>query len=185
MSKTQDRHFRPGVMLFPFRKYLSGAQHNFVQAYVKEGMYVLDMGSGPGFFTTLLSKSVGSNGSVYAVDADEVVIRHLKKQADMQGLTNIKAYASSAANIPFVRDGSIDVLFSNGLLCCMMDHKGAVREMIRVMKPDSKGFISVAKVLRNDGIGVTKKEWNEILGSFRTVKVGSSVMIDWAIVSKI
>jgi hypothetical protein len=39
-------------------------------------------------------------------------------------------------------------------------------------------------VWRNDGIGVTKKEWNEILGAFSTVKVGSSVMMDWAIVSK-
>ncbi len=185
MISKHDRHFKPGIMLFPLRKYMSGVQRHFLSAYLKPGISALDLGSGPGFFTIRMSEQIGSNGIVYAVDGDEAAVARLRERADNLGIKNIKAYVSSAASIPFVQTESIDVLFSNGLLCCMLDHKDAVSEMIRVMKLDGIGFISVTKMLRNDGLGVTKGEWKEITSSFNVVKEGSSIMTDWAIVSKL
>ncbi len=67
----------------------------------------------------------------------------------------------------------------------MLGHKKTVSEMIRVMKSDGIGFISVTKVLRNDGLGVAKGEWKEIKNSFNVVEEGSSITMDWAIVSKL
>ncbi|MEM3449128.1 MAG: methyltransferase domain-containing protein [Nitrososphaeria archaeon] len=184
MSEQHDRHFNPGVMLFPLRKYASRVQYDFIRNNVKPGMTVLDLGSGPGFFTTRLAEAVGSNGVVYAVDGDEKAIHRLRSRINSTDLTNIKTHASSAASISFIPNESIDILFSNGLLCCMLDHKGAVNEMIRVMKTGSKGFISIAKILRRDGLGVSKKEWKEIMASFRVLRNGSTIMMDWAIVEK-
>lgn len=184
MSQQQDRHFRPGIMLFPLRKYISRPQHDFIKTNVKRGMTALDLGSGPGFFTTMLSDAVGINGTVHAVDGDKAAVTRLQNRAGALGMVNIKAYASSAADIPFVRSGSIDILFANGLLCCMLDHRGAVDEMMRVMKTGSRGFISVAKLFRKDGLGVPKDEWKEITRSFDVVDSGSSVVMDWAVVSK-
>lgn len=57
-------------------------------------------------------------------------------------------------------------------------------EMNRVLKPDSKGSVSVAKMLRSGYLGVRKTEWKEISSSFSTVEAGSSIAMDWAIVSK-
>ncbi len=184
MSQQQDRHFRPGIMLFPLRKYMSRPQHDFIKTNVKHGMTALDLGSGPGFFTTMLSEAVGINGTVHAVDGDKAAVTRLQNRAGALGLTNIKAYASSAANIPYIQSKSIDVLFSNGLLCCMLDHRGAVDEMMRVMKTGSRGFISVAKLFRKDGLGVPKDEWKEITRSFDVVDSGSSVVMDWVVVSR-
>ncbi|EQB69309.1 MAG: methyltransferase type 11 [Thermoplasmatales archaeon Gpl] len=185
MSRQQDRHFKPRIMLFPLRKYMSGTQHRFLSAYVKSGMSVLDLGSGPGFFTIKMSEQVGSDGNVYAVDGDETAVARLRERANNLGVKNIKSYVSSAANISFVQGESIDALFSNGLLCCMLDHRGAVGEMNRVMKPGAIGFVSVAKVLRNDSLGVSKEEWKEIMRSFNVLETGSSIMMDWAIISKL
>ena len=184
MSQQEDRHFRPGIMLFPLRKYTSGPQYNFIKSNVRQGMHVLDLGSGPGFFTTLLSETVGSNGTVYAVDGDEKAIERLQNRARALGRINIKAYTSSAASIPFVQSESIDALISNGLLCCMLDHKRAVTEMNRVMKSNSRGFISVSKICRYSSPGIPKEEWDEILSSFDVIDSGHTIMMDWAIVSK-
>ena len=184
MSQQQDRHFRPGIMLFPIRKYMSRPQHDFINTNVKRGMTALDLGSGPGFFTTMLSEAVGINGTVHAVDGDKAAVTRLQNRAGALGMVNIKAYASSAANIPYIQSKSIDVLFSNGLLCCMLDHRGAVNEMMRVMKTGSRGFISVAKLFRKDGLGVPKDEWEGIKRSFDVVYSGSSVVMDWVVVSR-
>ena len=184
MPEQHDRYFKPRVMLFPLRKYVSRIQYDFIGTSAKLGMTVLDLGSGPGFFTTRLAEAVGSSGVVYAVDGDEKVIHRLRSRIVSTGLTNIKTYASSAASIPFIQNESIDILFSNGLLCCMSDHRDAVSEMMRVMKPDSRGFISVAKILRGDGLGISRKEWKEIMESFKVLRNGSSIMTDWAVVEK-
>ena len=184
MIQQHDRHFRLGIMLFPIRKYMSGAQLDFIKTNVKQGMTALDLGSGPGFFTPMLSEAVGINGTVHAVDGDKAAVTRLQNRAGALGMVNLKAYASSAADIPFVKSGSIDILFANGLLCCMLDHKGAMNEIMRVMKTGSIGFISVAKLFRKDGLGVPKDEWKEITRSFDVVDSGSSVVMDWVVVSK-
>ena len=122
MVSQHDRHFKPGTMLFPLRKYLSGPQHHFLDAYLKPGISALDLGSGPGFFTIRMSEQIGSNGIVYAVDGDETAVARLRERSDNLSIKNIRAFVSSATDIPFVQTGSIDVLFSNGLLCCMLGH---------------------------------------------------------------
>ena len=66
----------------------------------------------------------------------------------------------------------------------MLDHKGAVSEMMRVMKTCSRGFIRVLEILRGDRLGVSRKEWIEIMESFKVLRNGSSIMMDWAVVEK-
>ena len=46
--------------------------------YLKEGMKVLDIGCGPGFFSLEIAKTVGSNGKVFAVDVQEGMLQKLK-----------------------------------------------------------------------------------------------------------
>lgn len=46
--------------------------------FVREGMKVLDIGCGPGFFSIELAKMVGSNGSVFAADLQEGMLNKLR-----------------------------------------------------------------------------------------------------------
>jgi ubiquinone/menaquinone biosynthesis C-methylase UbiE len=51
-----------------------------VAPFVKEGMTVLDMGCGPGFFSVELAKLVGVTGKVIAVDLQEGMLQKVRNK---------------------------------------------------------------------------------------------------------
>ena len=51
--------------------------HKILTPYIKEGMTVLDVGCGPGFFSVEMAKMVGSNGKVIAIDLQEGMLQKL------------------------------------------------------------------------------------------------------------
>ena len=59
------------------RRWLQNPQ-KILSPYVKEGMKVLDVGCGPGFFSVELAKMVGTSGKVYAVDLQEGMLQKLQ-----------------------------------------------------------------------------------------------------------
>jgi ubiquinone/menaquinone biosynthesis C-methylase UbiE len=99
----------------PFRKLFEPSQ-KLVEPYVQKGQVVADVGCGPGYYTLVLAKSVGPGGKVYAVDLDKKCIQALEKKADKAGYQNIEAHASSAADLSFIEDKSVDFILANGLL---------------------------------------------------------------------
>jgi ubiquinone/menaquinone biosynthesis C-methylase UbiE len=48
--------------------------------YIKEGMKVLDVGCGPGFFSIELAKMVGKSGKVFSVDLQEGMLQKLRNK---------------------------------------------------------------------------------------------------------
>jgi ubiquinone/menaquinone biosynthesis C-methylase UbiE len=48
--------------------------------YIKEGMTVLDLGCGPGFFSIDIARMVGKSGRVIASDLQEGMLRKLKEK---------------------------------------------------------------------------------------------------------
>jgi ubiquinone/menaquinone biosynthesis C-methylase UbiE len=51
-----------------------------LKPYVKEGMKVLDIGCGPGFFSVALADMVGKNGKVIAADMQEGMLKKLNQK---------------------------------------------------------------------------------------------------------
>jgi 2-polyprenyl-3-methyl-5-hydroxy-6-metoxy-1,4-benzoquinol methylase len=51
--------------------------HKILLPFVREGMTVLDIGCGPGFFSTELAKMVGGTGKVVAADLQDGMLRKL------------------------------------------------------------------------------------------------------------
>jgi ubiquinone/menaquinone biosynthesis C-methylase UbiE len=49
-----------------------------LRAYVREGMTVLDLGCGPGFFTLGMAQMVGPSGRVIAADLQDAMLRIVK-----------------------------------------------------------------------------------------------------------
>lgn len=60
-----------------------------IAGHVKPGMTVLDIGANIGFYTRLLSRAVGRDGTVYAFEPEELNFNHLKRLT--KNLTNVKA----------------------------------------------------------------------------------------------
>ena len=48
-----------------------------LKPYIKEGMKVLDIGCGPGFFSVAIAEMVGKNGKVIAADMQEGMLQKL------------------------------------------------------------------------------------------------------------
>ena len=119
-QKTRQSHRHPPwnislSILGPFRKLFELPQR-LVEPYAQEGQVVADLGCGPGYYTLVLAKSVGPGGKVYAVDLDKKCIQALEKKADKAGYHNIEAHASSAADLSFIKDKSVDFILADGLL---------------------------------------------------------------------
>ncbi|RME62908.1 MAG: class I SAM-dependent methyltransferase [Nitrospirae bacterium] len=74
------------LLVCPLRRIFHNPE-TILKPYVKEGMKVLEVGPGMGFFTLPLAEMVGPEGMVYAVDIQEKMLEVLKNRAKKKGLS--------------------------------------------------------------------------------------------------
>jgi ubiquinone/menaquinone biosynthesis C-methylase UbiE len=168
------------INLNPIRRLFENPQRH-IEPYVTKGQVVADLGCDTGYYTLALSECVGPEGRVYAVDFNENAIRALEEKADKRGYQNIEAHASSAADLSFIKDESVDFVLANGLLCSMSDHRqSAVSEIRRILKPRGQAYLSLGAPPPLGFVG--RAEWEKILEDFR-VKRRGGLLQKWAVVS--
>lgn len=157
----------------------------FLARQVGPGDTVADLGCGPGHFTLAMTRLVGDGGRVYAVDFDPRAIARLRLKAARHGIrTMLDAQVASAADIDFIDTGSLDFVLAEGLLCCMKDHAGAMRQIARILRPAGKAWLRVMKGARaGDPRAVSRDEWASILGSMKVHASGEGLLSRWALVS--
>ena len=63
--------------------------HKILAPFVKEGMKVVDVGCGPGFFTIELAKLVGKSGKVFSADLQEGMLQKLRNKIHETPLEDI------------------------------------------------------------------------------------------------
>ncbi|WP_440951650.1 class I SAM-dependent methyltransferase [Methanococcoides sp. FTZ1] len=68
-----------GILDNGIRRWLQNPR-KMLEPFVKEGMTVLDLGCGPGFFSTEIARIVGSSGLVIASDLQEEMLHKLRKK---------------------------------------------------------------------------------------------------------
>ncbi len=76
------------VLYVTYKRLSDRDKIGLITGHVKPGMSVLDIGANIGFYTRLLSRCVGKNGTVYAFEPEEENFNHLKRLT--KKLTNIK-----------------------------------------------------------------------------------------------
>jgi ubiquinone/menaquinone biosynthesis C-methylase UbiE len=76
---------------------------------LRAGMRVADLGAGTGYFSRYLSKSVGSEGTVFAVDTEPNLVVHLRERAEHENTPNVVPILASADN-PRLPAASVDVV---------------------------------------------------------------------------
>src|SRR3989304_5844069 len=140
-EERRDKHFPLFVHDNLFRRLFSSPKKYC--RYVANGQVVADLGCGPGYYTLVLAGSVGPEGKVYAVDSDEKAILALEKKASKHGYHNIEAHATSASDLSFIKDGSVDFVLACDMLCSMAPRyrESAVNEIKRILKPTGKAYL--------------------------------------------
>ena len=77
---------------------------------IKEGMVVLDVGTGAGFYLPYLSKFVGEKGKVYAIDIQDEMVNYAKNKLEKLGLKNVEVLKSEENKIP-LPDNTVDFIY--------------------------------------------------------------------------
>ncbi len=79
---------------------------------IQPGDRVADVGSGEGYFTFRLSKAVGQNGKVYAVDIDEDRNQYVENKAREKGYKNIEIIVPKVHD-PLLPESGVDMIFTS------------------------------------------------------------------------
>ena len=113
---------------------------DIVRPYVKEGMTVLDVGCGMGFFSLPMAELVGEKGRVVCIDLQENMIKGLIVRTKKTGLTDrIDARVCSQGSLG-VSDlaGKIDFALAFALVHEVPDKDILFSEIHSAMKPAAK-----------------------------------------------
>ena len=110
-------------------------------AELKEGMTVLDLGSGAGIDCFIASKYVGSTGKVIGVDMTEVMIQKANENKAKVNASNVEFRLGEIENLP-VQNNTVDRVISNCVINLVPDKAAAFKEIHRVLKPGGKFTVS-------------------------------------------
>jgi ubiquinone/menaquinone biosynthesis C-methylase UbiE len=75
------------LLACPIRRWFENPE-KILSPYITEGMTVLDIGPGMGFFTIPAARMVGKSGKVIAVDVQEKMLTPLVKRAEKAGVAD-------------------------------------------------------------------------------------------------
>lgn len=103
---------------------------------IQKGTTLADLGSGPGFFTIPMARLAGEGGTVYAVDSNPTMLKHLRNNI---GQTGVKAGIIKIVDGDVCQTGipknSVDVAFFANVLHEVEDKKTFLEEVKRICKP--------------------------------------------------
>jgi len=172
---------RRGPAFFDPIAHIGDRSMEIIAPHIHQGQVAADIGCGWGHYSFKLADLVGPEGKVYALDMAEKCIMSIQKKAQKRGYETVEAHTSSAAEINFIEDASVDFVYANGLLCSMaIERDSAVSEIIRILKPTGFAYLSLGAV---PPMGyVDEDEWMTILNRF-TLNQGGDFKQMWALLS--
>jgi ubiquinone/menaquinone biosynthesis C-methylase UbiE len=136
-----------------------------VKPYAEEGMTVLDVGCGMGFFSLPLAKLVGEKGRVVCIDLQEKMIKGLIVRAKKAGLIDridTRVCSQSSLGVSDLA-GKIDFALAFALIHEVSDKEILFSEIHRAMKPggtvlfaEPRGHVSKSDFEKNVSIALTR-----------------------------
>jgi ubiquinone/menaquinone biosynthesis C-methylase UbiE len=130
-------------LLSPVRRWAHNPE-SILSPYVREGMTVLEVGPGMGYFTLPLARLVGKTGRVLCVDVQAKMLAGLKRRAEKAGLneriTAIQA-SEDALHLEMLR-GTADFTLLFAMVHEVPDQSHFFQEVYEVMKPGSRLLLS-------------------------------------------
>lgn len=122
-----------------FRRFLQNPRR-ILGPYVKEGMTVVDLGCGPGFFTIDLAQMVGESGRVIAADLQEGMLEKLGRKIQgtaLEGRITLHRCEPNRMGVP----AGVDLVLAFYVIHEFPDAAPLFEEIRSVLNPNGRMLI--------------------------------------------
>jgi ubiquinone/menaquinone biosynthesis C-methylase UbiE len=169
MSNEQTQRICPlelaGSLDNSFRRFFQNPER-ILKPYIKNGMTVLDLGCGPGFFTLEIAKMLMQSGKVIAADLQEGMlekIRHKIKGTNLEEKVELHKCEDNKIGLA----EKVDFIFAFWMIHEVPDHNRLFEELKSILNQNGKIFIIEPK------FHVSHKSFEEM--SNRIVSLGFEI----------
>lgn len=109
----------------------------FAAMGVHDGATVADVGAGDGFFTSRLSRAVGAQGQVFAVDIDDKALERLRRRLQDERVQNVTVI-KGAPDDPRLPERTLDAALIVNAYHEMPQYQSILAALRRALKPDGR-----------------------------------------------
>ena len=130
---------RAGSLDNRIRRWLQNPQ-KILGAYIEEGMTVLDVGCGPGFFSTDMAQMVGESGRVIAADLQEGMLEKLRdkiKGTELEGRITLHKCEGDKTGVC----ENVDFVLLFYVVHEVPNKEEFFNEIVNILKPNGQIFI--------------------------------------------
>ncbi|MBI5248528.1 MAG: class I SAM-dependent methyltransferase [Desulfomonile tiedjei] len=128
------------LLVNPMRRWFQNPE-TILSPYVAEGMTVLDIGPGMGFFTIPAARMVGDTGRVIAVDIQEKMLKSLEKRAEKAGVAGRIVTRLCEPNSLGISE-PIDLCLAFNVVHEVPDPRTLFSQIRGILKPTGKLFLA-------------------------------------------
>ena len=151
---------------------------DIVAPFVKEGMKVLDVGCGPGFFSVELAKLVGATGRVISADLQEGMLQELARKIKGTILESRIRTVQCQRNKINVSD-DVDFILAFYMVHEVPDKSAFFEQLRSVLKKNGRFLLVEPKLFH-----VSREEFQSTLGIAEkagfTVAQGPRLLLSWS-----
>lgn len=124
------------------------------QVGIKEGMKVVHLGCGPGFYVIPAAKYVGPSGRAVGIDIREQALETLKHKAKIEGLENVDAIRCDLEKIKgsHLPDNWADLVIMANILH-QSDPRKVMAEAVRILRPEVGRLLTIEWEVTNVPMG--------------------------------
>ena len=148
MNREKHPYVCPAVFAYSLDNILRKFVHKpgkILEPYISNGMTVIDLGCGPGYFTAELARLAGGKGRIIAADLQEKMLVKMKEKVRETGLENrIEAHLYQSDRIGV--QGKVDFVLAFWMVHEVPDQQRMFEELKSLLNTGGKILIVEPKI---------------------------------------
>ena len=150
------------TLLLPIRNIFFSPKQLIKRIGLKEDLTVLELGSGPGYFSIPVAKAL-KNGTLYLADIQQEMLDYAKKRFQKRNLKNVEYYLCNGKTFDF-KDNTFNIIYMVTVIGEVENKDEYIQEFYRILKPN--GVLSITE-LAGDPDKMTVNELISIIEKYK------------------